>query len=510
MPLKFSILKQYQDRHILLTGTTGFLGKVLLAMMLERVPTTGCIYILIRKNNTHSALDRFIHQMTTSPAFDSLHAKHRIAFSRFIAQQVKVIDGDITLPNLGIADAVANHLRHTLDLVINVAGLVDFFPDVQQALDINVNGALQVAEFVRQCNKAALLHISTCYVAGSRDGTFKESVTMDQSPSGQAFNAETEYKFLNEKIQDIIRETQNQKRIRVKLIRLGQERAQQWGWANTYCYAKALAEMLLIQRYPEIPLTIIRPSIIESAWYFPFPGWNEGLNTCAPMTYAVGKWYPFVVGRKNYFLDVIPIDYVTNAIILIGAAAMAKNAQPVYQLSSSGLNPLFFRQVAAMSRLWHRHDLRKNGSTWTQRYLQALLPLTCISLTHRFSPARLIAVVSRLEAALESKKIKTLLREIKVELTRLDKVFRVFSPFTHDYQCIFISSALGDIEPMENEFIYNIKTLNWDDYWYDIHMPGMNRWIYPLYSNKKISFPFNKLDLTQEQKTNLISLSTID
>ena len=61
------------------------------------------------------------------------------------------------------------------------------------------------------------------------------------------------------------------------------ERAQQWGWPNTYTYTKSLGEQLTKKRAADVgvPVSIVRPAIVESSMSFPFPGWNEGINTCA-------------------------------------------------------------------------------------------------------------------------------------------------------------------------------------------------------------------------------------
>lgn len=53
-------------------------------------------------------------------------------------------------------------------------------------------------------------------------------------------------------------------------------RAKQHGWENTYTFTKAMGEMLITNERENIPVVIIRPSVIESAYREPFPGWIEG------------------------------------------------------------------------------------------------------------------------------------------------------------------------------------------------------------------------------------------
>ena len=77
-------------------------------------------------------------------------------------------------------------MKSDLDLVINSSGLTDFNPDLRTALNVNVDGTLQVLDFLKHCRRARLLHLSTCYVAGSRDGRIREQLQPDYTPIGTA------------------------------------------------------------------------------------------------------------------------------------------------------------------------------------------------------------------------------------------------------------------------------------------------------------------------------------
>ena len=80
----------------------------------------------------------------------------------------------------------ASRLQKNLDLIINSSGLTDFNPDLRDALATNVDAAVNVTEFVRQSDHAGLLHLSTCYVAGARDGRVGETMRPDYTPAGVA------------------------------------------------------------------------------------------------------------------------------------------------------------------------------------------------------------------------------------------------------------------------------------------------------------------------------------
>ena len=47
---------------------------------------------------------------------------------------------------------------------------------------------------------------------------------------------------------------------------------------NTYAYTKAFAEQLLRQEHGQIPVAIVRPTIVTAAMKEPLPGWIDNLN----------------------------------------------------------------------------------------------------------------------------------------------------------------------------------------------------------------------------------------
>ena len=80
-----------------------------------------------------------------------------------------------------------------LDAVIHCAGLVNFEASLEKALAINTTGVANVIEFCR-AHDAALMHVSTCYVAGVADGhRFEDDVPRDWCPNGRRdFNLKRE------------------------------------------------------------------------------------------------------------------------------------------------------------------------------------------------------------------------------------------------------------------------------------------------------------------------------
>src|SRR5262245_11916445 len=150
-----SITRSLAGKKILLIGFTGFIGKVWLAKVLSDIPEIGKIFLLIRRQRSVSAERRFEKVIEESPLFESFHERYGDELGRFIQEKVEVVEGDISLSGLGIVPSTLERLRSELDLVINSSGLTDFNPDLRQALAINIDGTINVLDFVRGCDNAA-------------------------------------------------------------------------------------------------------------------------------------------------------------------------------------------------------------------------------------------------------------------------------------------------------------------------------------------------------------------
>src|SRR5690349_14686626 len=181
------------ERHILLIVVTGFIAKVLLVDLLEKTPNIGRMTLLIRRKRTTSTQRRFEKIVEESPAFDNLHERHGRKLGAFLNERVEVVEGDVSSPGLGLDEATQARLQKSVDLVVNSAGLTDFNPDLRDALSSNVDSALHVLDFLRKCDHAGLMHLSTCYVVGMRDGRVTEELQDNYNPARDpAFDAEKE------------------------------------------------------------------------------------------------------------------------------------------------------------------------------------------------------------------------------------------------------------------------------------------------------------------------------
>ena len=131
-----------------------------------------------------------------------------------------------------------------------------------------------------------------------------------------------------------------------KMIQLGIEQSRYYGWNDTYTFTKWLGEQLLIQQMNQQDLTILRPSIIESAYQAPAPGWVEGVKVADALIYAYAKGRVSIFpGDDEGVLDVIPVDIVANAALLSAAQLLqAPSTYRIYQCCSGSTNPILLKQ----------------------------------------------------------------------------------------------------------------------------------------------------------------------
>jgi long-chain acyl-CoA synthetase len=116
--------------------------------------------------------------------------------------------------------------------------------------------------------------------------------------------------------------------IRERTTELGSERAEYWGWTNIYTYSKSLAEQILAKQ-DDIVKVLVRPSVVESSVKFPFPGWNEGFTTTAPLLLIALRGQPVLPVNENLVLDIIPVDLVAGAILSAAMNALVDDNPPL-------------------------------------------------------------------------------------------------------------------------------------------------------------------------------------
>jgi long-chain acyl-CoA synthetase len=484
-----SVRSALRGRRILLLGSTGFVGKAWLVHALTELPEIGKITLVIRRHRQTTGEARFRDLLASNPAFRPLHESRGGDLGAWLASRVEVVEGDVRKPGLGFDEATLARLRREIDVVINSAAMIDFVPRLDRALATNVKGGMEVARFAAACDHASLLHVSTCYVAGNRSGTFPEAPLEDRTPSGEPLDLEAEGASL---LAGATRAASEGPQATTRWIQEGTTRAERLGWPNVYTYTKSLAEGLLTRFAASsgLRMSLVRPGIVETAREMPFEGYNDGLNLLAAMVYVLGTWVRHLPATPENPLDVVPVDDVARALSSVAAALVEGRARPVYQVATSERNPLTVGEAFEYIALSHRSHYRRPGAPWFEREVMARWDGVTDSGGHllgvhsvRRAAGRIQGFLGEASTALKSPSwLSPVLATVKRGERRLSDVERLVdlaTPFMRDNRWIFVARALDELAVQEPELRFEPEGIDWPRYWLDVHLPALRRWCFP-------------------------------
>lgn len=280
-------LPPYEPTCVLVTGVTGFLGKVVLEELFRRKfeCKVDKVVIIIRSKRGQVARKRFVDTIVSSPCFSELEKGWENA--------IEVLEGDLSVVNCGIEAASYMKVCKEITHIIHCAGSVSFEEVLDKSIAANTDSTLNVCKFAKHCPRLKqFVSTSTAYVAPQSDSPLYESLVELPRPAQEMLDDIRAGK-LNE--QDVLEMTRH---------------------PNTYTFTKCLTEHLIMEQYGELPVTIVRPSIISASRCYPFPGWIDSHAAFAAFIAAYGAGILRVVdGDRNTLLDVVPVDDVSRSLI---------------------------------------------------------------------------------------------------------------------------------------------------------------------------------------------------
>ncbi|KAH1090839.1 hypothetical protein J1N35_018096 [Gossypium stocksii] len=474
-------VKFLQGKTILITGATGFLAKVFVEKILRFQPNVNKLYLLVRASNNKSATQRLNDEIIGGELFKILRNKWGSKFDALISNKVKAVAGDISFENLGLNDSeLREEMRKEIQIIVNVAASTNFSERYDVALDINTFGAFNVLNFGKKCDKLKLfLHVSTAYVCGEETGIILEKLKRRND-----MNIFEEKRLAEEQLSQLQNQCNPDKAITSSMKEFGLERAKLNGWPNTYVFTKAMGEMLLGQFKGDLPLVIIRPTMIASTYEQPFPGWIEGVRTIDTVlvNYGKGKLTCFP-GNLNSALDVIPVDMVVNAMVVaieVHYAQHQYSCETIYHVGTSSKNPL---KISDFQDLIHYY-FTKNPRIDTNGEKVEVGKLIVVSTINRFFlymkikyvlPLKVFYFINILCCQRFEKIYTNLNRRVKFIL-RLAEFYKPYAFFTG----IFDDRNLERLQRVAEErgidlaeFNFDSKSIDWEDYITNTHIPGL-------------------------------------
>ncbi|KAL0437022.1 UNVERIFIED_CONTAM: Alcohol-forming fatty acyl-CoA reductase [Sesamum radiatum] len=440
-----SILQFLENRSILVTGATGFLAKIFIEKILRVQPNVRKLYLLLRAPDAKTAMLRFNTEVMAKDLFRVLKEKYGGNLSSLISEKVKVVAGDITCENLGVKDTVLlEEMWKEVDVVVNLAANTNFDERYDVSLAINMLGARHVLNFSKRCDKLKVhVHVST------------------------------EKKLADDTLKQLKAENCSEEFIKSAMKDLGIQ-------------SKAMGEMLMGHLKENIPLVIIRPTIVTSTYKEPFPGWAEGVRTIDSLAVGYGKGrITCFLGNPKTVIDAIPADMVVNAMIVAMVAHANQPNETIYHVGSSVSNPLELASVRDYGqRYFTKHPwINKEGRPVIvgevkmlntmdsfKRYLafRYLLPLKGLQIVNTACCQYFESLYVELR-----RKIKFVMR-----LVELYGPYLFFKGYYDDMNTEILRRAAEESGVETEIFYFDPKVINWADYFMNIHLPGAVKYVF--------------------------------
>ncbi|XP_065352981.1 putative fatty acyl-CoA reductase CG5065 [Cloeon dipterum] len=439
----------YRNRSLFITGGTGFMGKVLLEKLLRSCPDIKNVYLLMRPKKGQDVATR-LTQLLNSPLFDAVRAEQPQAVNKVIP-----IYGDVTEPELGISPSDQKVLIDNVSVVFHSAATVKFDEALKLSVTINMLGTKQlVALCHRMMSLEALVHVSTAYCNCDREQVNEIIYPPPYDPEKiiQCMD------WMDEELVNVITPHLIGKR------------------PNTYTFTKALAEHMLLKESGNLPVAIVRPSIVLSAYREPLRGWVDGWNGPTGVIAAAGKGiFRTMLCNGSMVADLVPVDLVINLLVCVAwhTATTRPDGIKVYNCTTGMQRPITWKDfVGNCFHYFHKHPLRDTiwypDGTCSTNWLLNMVGETMMHII----PAYTMDGVSKMCGQ------KAYMVRTHEKLKKAAECLEYFS--THQWQFTNTNVvALQDRLCIEDrrEFSFDVKEIQWQSY-IENYVLGIRRFIF--------------------------------
>lgn len=499
-PTRATTASTLTTEHVFLTGGTGFLGQAILERLLLSHPGTR-MTLLVRGKGSQSGEARLVG-LLRKPVFkgwiDSVggEEKARQEFTR----RVSAHEG--SLSNVGV-------LPDDIDVVIHSASTVSFDPPIDEAFDTNVGGAYGVyGALLASKSDPHVVHISTAYVGGIRKGIAPEASLTHEVDWRAEYDAAKSARLrveMESRQPEALRKQLNKAKarhgktgpqavagfaeaarndwVRERLVDYGRTRAESLGWTDVYTLTKAFAERAAEELWSQAGhrLSVVRPSIIESALYHPFPGWIDGFKVADPLIIAYGRGQlPDFPGLPDSILDIIPVDFVVNAALAVAARPAKPNSPEYFQVVSGKTNPLpFHRMYENVNSYFTENPLPDDsGDIVVPRWrFPGGLKVEKALEKREQQVVRAEKVIERLPITPRSRKWLDTVRKGKHDLLQLRAFTELYRAYVQT-EIIFddtntralLASLPKKVQETEG---FDVTEINWENYLQKVHCPAI-------------------------------------
>ena len=289
-----------------ITGFPGFIAN----RLLERLPRKDCRFILL-----------------VQPSLEARAVEERARIAQLSGkstEEFQIVAGDISERGLGLTAADLDLIQQQTTRVFHLAAVYDLAVPRDLAMRVNAAGTRNVVELARSLpHLRQFHHVSTCYVAGKREGVILETELRHDA-----------------------------------------------GYRNYYEESKYLAELEVEQAKDELPVTIHRPSGVCGDSRTGETGKYDGVYY---LIHYLLRWPSMLslmnIGNHEVSLNLVPVDFVVDAM-----AALALDERAIGKtLQLADPSPLTTYQL--FNSIARSIDGRKSRITAPATWVRSLLML---------------------------------------------------------------------------------------------------------------------------------------
>ncbi|MDD4856766.1 MAG: SDR family oxidoreductase [Candidatus Krumholzibacteria bacterium] len=276
------------NETVFLTGATGYIGTSLLQKWLES--SDARLVLLVRGKHGENPGKRIE---------DSLAKLYPGGDERRFSARIEVVEGDVSFERFGLDESRYGDLVSRVSHIIHCAAAARFDLELDEARRNNLGGTRNILDFGKACGALRRVdYIGTAYVAGKRTGVIRE----DELDQGQEHN-------------------------------------------NTYEQSKMEAEELVRESMRELPIAILRPSIVicdsRTGRASSFNGFSRAMRM-----YSLGL-LKAVPGNPSSTMDLVPVDFVTEAVHLISSNPASVGG--CYHLTAGPNNAVSLMEISELA-----------------------------------------------------------------------------------------------------------------------------------------------------------------
>ncbi|KAM0734003.1 putative fatty acyl-CoA reductase [Formica fusca] len=446
---KSSIDTFFAERMILVTGATGFLGKVLLEKLLRSCPRVATIFVLIRPKGNLSIEER-LRELLENPVFNKIRSEFPGALNK-----ISPVKGDVSMPEMGHQPEDKDMLIQQVNIVFHSAATVRFDEPLKNAVNINTKGTDRMLDLCRRMkNLISVIYVSTAYSNANRREIEEWIYKTGIKP---------------ETIMDLCENLDDETIGIIEKKLIGNH-------PNTYTLTKGLAEQIVLSKGGGLPIAIVRPSIVCAAYQEPFPGWVDNVYGITGIMMEIGRGtIRSIMCNANLIVDVVPVDFVVDTLICASwyNAIQHTNTIRIYNCTSSALHPITWRKFGHLTKK-HAIESPSKHVMWypdftfrTNKFIHAIM----VVMLH-FLPAFIVDLASGVRG------YKPKMMKMTKRFERFAKTGEFFAinewKFSADNMRKLVKSVKASGH--RNDFNVDIRSLDWDTYLHQ-YMLGIRKYI---------------------------------